>query len=536
MKKIIFITLTAVSLFLTPKTQFAQTVTLGSAADFVLFTTNGDILNVGTSHLTGNVGTDNGSSTGFGNVDGVMNDMNAVSAQASTDLMVAYGQLNGATPTVNLLSPLMGGGQTLIAGIYTLPSATSLDLELILDAQGNSNAEFIFQIPGAFSSSSNAKVKLINGAKACNVFWKVEGMISLGAGTTMRGTLVANSGEIVMSIGDTLEGRAFSINGAITIDALLAYTPIGCGSPTLTGPAAPVLGMASCFALFTADGAMLNTGVTTVKGDVGTNNGLTTGFDPLTVDGTVHPIPNGTTDACASDLLVAYTYMNTLPADIELLYPAQFGNNLVLTPHSYVMNGAVSFTDTLYLNAQGNANAIFAINTYGAFSTSTYSKVILINGAQAKNVYWKVTGAVQINDYSIFKGTMIVSGGSVALNTGVNIEGRVLTTVGDYTTSAITAISDANCGVNSLTDLENQNAISFAPNPFTNSVTLKVKDMNNSKNMVFTLYTVMGDEVTSTTLLKESTTIDTSIVPSGIYFYRVTENGQVIQTGKVIAQ
>lgn len=88
-----------------------------------------------------------------------------------------------------------------------------------------------------------------------------------------------------------------------------------------------------------------------------------------------------------------------------------------LTPHTYVMNAATVFTGNLYLNAQNNADAIFVIKINGALSTSTYSKVFLTNGAQAKNVFWKVEGAVEINDYSEFKGTLIANNGVVHLAT-----------------------------------------------------------------------------------------------------------------------
>ena len=77
---------------------------------------------------------------------------------------------------------------------------------------------------------------------ACNVFWKVEGLVSLAAGTFMRGTIIANNAAINLSTGDTLEGRALTTNGAVSVDGVLTYTPIGCGSPVLTGPKAPALG------------------------------------------------------------------------------------------------------------------------------------------------------------------------------------------------------------------------------------------------------------------------------------------------------
>lgn len=425
---------------------FGQVPDLGASADFVLFSTVGAVTKTGTgfAHLTGNVGTNSGSSTGFGNVDGDMCDGNPQSAAASTDLLLAYGELDAAIATF-FPGVLLGNGITLVPGIYGIPAAATLNLELILDGQGDPNALFIFQIDGSFSTNANSKVTLINGAQACNVFWKTEGLVDMATGTTMRGTIVANNAAINMAAGDTLEGRALAINGAVTIDAILGYTPIGCGSPVLVGPFAPPLGATECYAIFSGIGPVTNTGITTVIGDVGANGGLTTGYNPLFVTGTIHPIPDGSTAACSTDLLTAYNFLNAITYDIELLYPAQFGNNLVLTPHTYLMNGAVTFTDTLYLNAQGNPDAVFVFQVNGAFGTSTFSKVILINGTQPENVYWKIDGAVDINDYSIFNGT-IISQGALNLFTGVQLNGRAMTVVGAVNTTAIDVIMPLGCG------------------------------------------------------------------------------------------
>jgi gliding motility-associated-like protein len=428
-----------------PGRNFGQAPNLGTATEFVLFTSVGAVTNTGISHLTGHVGTNSGSSTGFGNVNGVMHDNDLASAQCNMDLITALIQLNAAIPTF-FPAPLLGNGQILYAGIYSIPSPSTLNLDLTLDAQGDPGAIFIIKINGTFGAAAASEVILANGAQACNVFWHVQGAVSLAAGTKMRGTIVAENSAIDMSTGVELEGRALSNGGAITLSGTLAYTPIGCGSPVLTGPMAPDLSSANCFAIFSSDGPVTNTGITTVVGDVGTNVGLTTGFDPLLVTGAIHPIPDGVTAQAAADLLNAYAYLNTLPHDIELLYPAQFGNNLVLTPHTYRMNGAVTFTDTLFLNGGGVANAVFVIKIYGALSTSTYSRVVLMNGTEAENVYWLVSGAVDINDYSIFKGTIVCNNGAINLMTGVDIEGRALTTTGAVSVSAINIEMPPGCG------------------------------------------------------------------------------------------
>jgi hypothetical protein len=246
MKKQLLNVLTAIALLLVPTLNNAQAPPLGTAADFVLFSTNGAVSNSGLSQLTGNVGTNSGSSTAFGNVNGVMHDNDGASAQCAADLLIAYNQLNATVPAF-FPAPLLGNGQVLTAGVYSISGAATLNLDLTLNAQGNANAVFIFQIAGPFSTNANSKVKLINGALACNVFWKVEGLVDMAAGTTMRGTVIANNAAINMNTGDTLEGRALSTAGAITVNGVLAYNPIGCGSPTLNGPAAPNLGSTECY-------------------------------------------------------------------------------------------------------------------------------------------------------------------------------------------------------------------------------------------------------------------------------------------------
>lgn len=539
MKKNLLLFIIVLALAALPKLNYAQAPPLGTAANFVLFSTDGAVSNTGISQFTGNIGTNSGSSTAFGNVNGVMHDNDGASAQCAADLLVAYNQLNSTIPTL-FPAPLLGNGATLIAGVYSIGSTASLNLDLILDAEGNSNAVFIFQIQGAFSTNASSQIKLINGAMACNVFWKVEGLVDMASGTTMRGTIIANNAAIVIHTGSILEGRALSTAGAITVDGILAYTPIGCGSPTLTGPVAPDLASTACYVLFSGNGSVTNTGITTVKGDVGTNVGLASGFDPLLVTGTIHPIPDGSTEQCAADLLKVYNYLNTLPSDIELLYPAQFGNNLVLTPHTYLLNAATELTDTVYLNALGNADAVFVIQINGALSTSTYSKVNLINGAQAKNVYWKIEGAVSINNYSVFRGTIICNNGALgALNTGVELDGRALTTSGSLTTNAITTTLLTNCpnvGNASLDNGNTNHAVSIFPNPFTTSIEFTINDVSQIKNSELLIYNILGVEVKNILITKQITTLETSNFPSGIYFYKLNGNNKTIQSGKLISQ
>lgn len=517
----------------------AQAPTLGTAANFVVFSANGavssNVTNSLMTHLTGNVGTNmsGGTSTGFGNVNGNIQDNNLVSQLAAADLLIAYNQLNALIPNF-FPSALLGNGATFGAGVYFINSEAVLNSNLILNGQGDPNALFVFKIQGAFSTNALSEITLINGAKACNVFWKVEGLVDMATGTKMKGTIVANNAAILMAINSTLEGRLLSTTGAITVNGIDAKLPLGCGSPVLTGPIAPVLGTTVCYSVFSGSGNVTNVGLTNLIGDVGTNSGLTAGFSSSNVTGTIHLIPDASTDQCASDLLNVRTYLNALNHNIELLFPAQFGNNLLLTPNTYLMNGATVLTNTVFLDAQNNSDAVFVIKIFGALSTSTYSKVVLVNGAQAKNVYWIINGAINISDYSEFSGTIVGNNGAVNLSTGTIVEGRVLTTSGTFTTFAVTVNATAGCAALGIGNVEQINkAMIVYPNPFNSTLTIQA--FENNSNSEFSLYDVTGKRVMKKSIKQNTTVIEINVVP-GMYFYRFINDAGVSQTGKLISK
>lgn len=525
---------TSVALICYGPQSHAQAPVLGTSSSFALFSTNGAVSNTGLSHLTGNIGTNNGSSTNFGNVDGVMHDADGTTANAAAALTIAYNQLNAAIPNF-FPAPLLGNGETLNAGTYDIGQSATLNNTLTLDGQGNANAVFIFKIQGSFSSSAGAQVLLTNGALACNVFWKIEGLVDLATNTMMKGTIVANNAAIILNSGVSLEGRALSTTGAVTVSAVSVATPLGCGSPVLTGPTAPLLNTVACYTVFSGNGEVTNTGVSFVTGDVGSNVGLTTGFQAVNVTGTIHPNPDVSTAQCASDLNNVYLYLNTIPVDIELLYPAAFGQDLVLTPHTYLMNAATVLTGNVILNAQDNPDAVFVIKIVGALSTSTYASVILQNGAQAKNVFWKIDGATSLNDYADFKGTVIGNNGAVILNTGVAVEGRVLSTSGGITTFGINAQMTPGC--DSLSTTSNTivtAAAQFYPNPF--STTLNITRANfDIAASELSIYSALGVLVLRTALTEYTSTISLDL-PSGIYYYKLSNADGAIQSGKLIAK
>jgi len=635
---------TVACLLLLPVLTFGQTTerpTMGTMENFVLFTTEGDLTNTGASQLTrltGDVGSNTAAGdTNLGNIDGTIyatGDTEGVTAQGAADLVDLYNELYGLGQEY-ALPTLLGGTTDVVPGVHANDEVTKLDGNLILDADNDPDALFIFVIkaPGTFSTTVNSSIELINEAKACNVFWLVEGTVNIATGNTMKGTIVS-AAAIEFAAETEFEGRALTKVGAITIEnneiGFLAQKPIGCGSPVLTGPVAPNLATAGCFALFTGNGSMENSGTSTIAGDVGSNTASPTGFDsPTTVDGTVHTIPNDATIQADLELGYAFDYVVALPHDIELREPVLFGHDLILTPHTYLLAAETHLTGDLYLDAQGNPDAVFVIKVEAAFFTTVDSKVILINDAKADNVYWKVSGAVSIEAGSAFEGTIIASG-AVEIKSATAINGRALSTTGDFSTVGITATSPgcetasapeittqptnqvadeggsvrfsvAASGANltyqwrkgttvldditanisgaktaTLTidpvSLENEgdnynvvvtgsvdpsvtsdnvslavtatvinvvehgNAITMYPNPFDVSLNIERNDAQKGNSYELGIYNILGELVVKEQITGPITTIETGAFPPGIYFYRITGNGQTIQSGKMIKQ
>lgn len=166
---------------------------------------------------------------------------NAVSCNIATnarlDAEVAYLELaglpGGPDPGAGNLANL-----TLAPGVYTA-SLGSFMIEggdLTLDAQGDANAVWVFQMattltvggPGAAFPQS---IVLTNGALAKNVFWQVGSAATINAagGGTMVGTIISQAGVAFSTVGNTdittLNGRALSLGASVTLVDTIINVP-----------------------------------------------------------------------------------------------------------------------------------------------------------------------------------------------------------------------------------------------------------------------------------------------------------------------
>jgi uncharacterized repeat protein (TIGR01451 family) len=135
---------------------------------------------------------------------------------AKQDLLNAY--LFAEASTVPAPTTISGnqGGLTLAPGIYKSTSTLAInDTPLTLDADGDENAVWIFQIASSLTTTVGGSVILAGGAKANNVYWQVGSSATIGNDTEFYGNILALV-DITVNTGATLYGRALARNGAVT--------------------------------------------------------------------------------------------------------------------------------------------------------------------------------------------------------------------------------------------------------------------------------------------------------------------------------
>jgi type II secretory pathway pseudopilin PulG len=361
---------------------------LGDASAFSVFS-YAALTGAGASTITGRVGT------------------SASSPETTGQIAAAYTELVSRPYTELIDGDLIG--RTLTPGVYYSGAALTNTGTLTFDGQGDRDSVFIIQIDAALNSAAASKVVLTNGAKFSNIFWVVNGAATLGASSNFFGTIITTY-AITVGAGTHVTGRTLAYQAAITLDDNLID---GVPPHAWETPDAP-MNASGGFSVF---GGSPVTGVSgsSIAGQVG--------------DTAANP------DVAAeiSDLhatLRAKPYTSMLSGDLT-------GRTLKAGVH--YASAALANTDTLTFDGEGNPDSVFIIQVDAAVNTAAGSRAVLINGANASNIFWVVEGAVTLGANSVFVGN-IISRGAITVGATSTVEGRALTTNGAVTLDGSTFV------------------------------------------------------------------------------------------------
>ena len=270
----------------------------------------------------------------------------------------------------------------------TLPSNTTQQFVAVgKDAMGN-----VFVISPVWS--------VVNGGGVINS----SGMFTSGATAgTFANTVQATSGTI-------------SGNATVTV--------------TVAGPPPPLVNLGAA----APNGIMAGTAVTCITGgvinaDVSISPGNTlNGFGPCVITGVQH-----LGDAVAAqgqiDLTTAYNTLAGLPCPPANAIVANLGGT-TKPAGVYCTASGIGVTGTLTLDGGGDPNAKFVFQAGSSLTTA--GNIVLINGAQAKNVYWQIGSSATLGVASQWQGNILALS-SITLVDNATLLGRALARNGAVT-------------------------------------------------------------------------------------------------------
>lgn len=205
----------------------------------------------------------------------------------------------------------------------------------------------------------------------------------------------------------------------------------------VSGYAAPInLGTASTFGLLAGSG-VTNTGLSVIKGDVGSSPTPTvSGFPPGIVNGTLYTTPTAVTVQAQTDLTTAYNAAAgaTPTGNLTGIDLGTYNAGNPLGPGVYFFSSSAGLTGNLTLDGGGDPNAQWIFQIGSTLTTATNATVSFINGASPCHVFWQVGSSATIQTNNTFGGT-IMALTSITLNGGT-LNGRALARNGAVTLSA----------------------------------------------------------------------------------------------------
>ena len=237
----------------------------------------------------------------------------------------------------------------------------------------------------------------------------------------------------VVAAGGTINaGSGSFVAGSVSntfVNTVRATSGVTAGFATVTISAAPLvpLGAAAPF------GILAGTAVTCIStgfiyADVGVSPGNTlSGFGGPCVQSGVQNLGDATASAAQTSLTTAYNLLAGMACGTTIV--ANLGGT-TLNPGVYCSAGSIGVTGTVTLNALGNPNATWVFQAGSGLTTA--GSVVLIGGAQAKNVYWQVGSSATLGTASAWQGNILALT-SITLIDNATLNGRALARNGAVT-------------------------------------------------------------------------------------------------------
>lgn len=238
-----------------------------------------------------------------------------------------------------------------------------------------------------------------------------------GGGTINASTGLFNAGGATGTFTNTVRATSGTIFGSATV--------------IVTSPATPIvnLGTAAPFGILAGSTVTCAGAPGTVNADVGISPGSAiTGFPPCVVTGTQH-LADAIAAQAQVDLTAAYNTLAGLPCG-TVIGTANIGGT-TRAAGVYCSASSILVTGDLTLDGGGDLNATFVFQAGSTLTTA--GNIILINGAQAKNVYWQVgSSATLAGGPATWRGNILALT-SITLNNNVTLIGRALARNGGVT-------------------------------------------------------------------------------------------------------